>query len=270
MKKINYITALFVSLSLVFTSCDDTGETTTIDQGVQNGGVVTTLAGTSGKLLGTPQDPFDLENSEVTLTDSNAELTLTVSTEPGHIAANVASYEVVKSFKGGAEVSVAESATLPFSVQMNTIAELFDGLNVDQTTLRIGDKINFKVKVKLNDGSVFYQASNASKYSVTVNCLSDLAGDYAWGTYQPLLQLEEKSPGVYRMPYLGRFSGIYWIEFEDVCGSLTITDWQFAASNPITQNEPGYVDTNGDIVFPSLDVAGVSWYVGLSVRYTKL
>ncbi|CAA0162973.1 hypothetical protein [Tenacibaculum maritimum] len=178
MKNINFILTLFASLSLIFTSCDDTGETTIADQGIKSGGVVTTLSGSSAKLLGIALNPNDLANSEVTLTDENAELLLKVTAEPGHIPSGVTKYELVKSFKDGAEVSIKESTSLPFSMEYNTVDEFLSGLNIDKKNLRIGDKINFKVKVYLNNGDIFYQTTSKNNISATINCFADLSGTY--------------------------------------------------------------------------------------------
>lgn len=261
---------LFVAFSLLFIySCNDNADFPTDDfltgTAVEGGAIIAVESNTDGKLLGAPSS-LDLETASVTFSDS--ELNLKVILMTG--GADIASYEIMKSINGGSEISVATSATLPITLNYSTVEEFLDGLGVAESDLRIGDNISFRTKMIRTDGSVIFAGPNEGTYNVTINCSSNLAGNYGWGTYQPLLALEEVSAGVYRMPYLANFSSIYWFEFQDVCGELTITDWQYEGGNPITQNEPGYVDTDGSIVFPSVDVAGVSWFVGLELKYTKL
>ncbi|WOC40778.1 hypothetical protein [Polaribacter sp. HL-MS24] len=61
---------------MTFTSCEDSESASDVDYNIAAEGVVTTLKGTSGKLLGNALNPSDLANSEVALSDANAELTL--------------------------------------------------------------------------------------------------------------------------------------------------------------------------------------------------
>jgi hypothetical protein len=261
---------LFVLVSLLFVySCTDNADFNTTDQltgtASEGGAIVMVNTNSDGKLLGAPSS-LDLTTASVAFSDSSLHLEIMLKSG----GQDISNYEIMKSLNGGTEVSVTSSPTLPITVDYTTLDEYISGLGVVADDLRIGDVISFKTKITKTDGTVYYSGPNDGTFNVTINCSSNLAGDYAWGTYQPSLTLEEVSAGVYRMPYLANFSSIYWFEFEDVCGELTITNWEFEGGNPITQNEPGYVDSDGSIVFPSVDVAGVSWFVGLELRYTKL
>ena len=62
MKNIKILSIFFLSLTLAFTSCDDSKEELDVDYNTNSEGVITTLAGTSGKLLGNAVNPSDLEN----------------------------------------------------------------------------------------------------------------------------------------------------------------------------------------------------------------
>ena len=267
MKKIFKLFAL-VSLLFIY-SCNDNGDFNTTDKltgtASEGGAILSVNRNSEGKFLGAPSS-LDLETASVNFSDSNLNLEIMLMSGGN----DVVSYEIMKSLNGGSEISVATSATLPISLNYTTPEEFVSGLGIIPDSLRIGDYITFRTKMIKTDGSVQFSGPNEGTYKVTINCSSNLAGTYAWGANQPSLTLEEIAPGKYRMPYLAHFSSTYWFEFIDVCGELTITDWQYQSSNPITQNAPGYVDSNGDIVFPSIDVAGVTWFVGLELRYTMV
>ncbi|MDB0601678.1 hypothetical protein [Tenacibaculum maritimum] len=288
MKNINFILTLFASLSLIFTSCDDTGETTIVDQGIKSGGVVTTLSGSTGKLLGAALNPNDLINSEVTLTNENAELLLKVAAEPGHIPSGVTKYELVKSFKDGAEVSVKESTSLPFSMEYNTVDEFLSGLNIDKKNLRIGDKINFKVKVYLNNGDVLYQASNKSKFNITINCASDLAGAYSLRFTSnfghditfPNEVISEVTPGYYKTTTTyrwtpGEIAPDQGFNFNDICGTITVPRQDLAQgtyNNQVYGFQDGIVNVNDNTItiYYIIEFAGGDTKIECKGVYTKL
>ena len=178
MNKIKILSIFFLSLAFAFTSCEDSKDVLDVDYNTNTEGVITTLAGTSGKLLGNAINPSDLENSEVVLEDSNAELDIILSIQPGSFAKNVSKYEIVKMFNGANEVVIAETTSLPYTISYTTVAEFMNGFGLSDSTLRIGDQINFRIKVFTNSGEVYYQGLGSSKYDVTINCASDLAGAY--------------------------------------------------------------------------------------------
>lgn len=162
---------------------------------------------------------------------------------------------------GGEYVLNATSLTIP-------AGEPFVNLPVGIVTGNFNPTEPTKVVFDLTtstDG--FVVNSLQSKLTITfVGCQSHLEGDYTdeFGNTRTITKI---GPVAYRVPYLPPFANEYWFEFEDICGVLTITDWQYQGSNPITQNGSGYVDENGNIVFPSLTVDGVSWYVNLEVKF---
>lgn len=289
MKNIKNLSIFFLAISFAFISCDDTGETLDIDANLDNSsqsGAITTLTGTSGKLLGNAIDPTDLENSEVILSDDNAELTLKLSLEPGSIAKNVAKYEIVKSLNNGNEVVVAETTNLPFDLTLNTVDEMISGLDVATSDLRIGDQINFLIKVYTDDGKFSYQGANSSKFSVTVNCASDLAGAYNLRVITsngldvsfPNEMITEVTPGYYKTTSIyrwavGSIAPDQGFNFNDVCGTLTAPEQGLAQgyySNKVYSFEPGSVDTNTGNLVINYIVEFASGNVECIATYTKL
>lgn len=234
----------------------------------KEGGVTVDIAVNDAKVLGSPNNPNDLPNSSVTITD----VALNFDVLKRFAGTGITKYEVVKSFNGGTEVVVGSSATLPLNVTYTTIAEFLDGTGVSNPDdLRIGDSFLFKVKV-YNGNNVYYLRNKT--VDVVVSCSSNLAGayyiDYSSGRYN--INVTEVSAGLYESDYLPPFSNYYWFQFKDVCGTLYITDWQYQGGNPISPlNAPvGYVDTNGDLVFQGITVDGVSWYVNRDFTINKL
>ncbi|WP_299670723.1 hypothetical protein [uncultured Polaribacter sp.] len=275
---------------MTFTSCEDSEDSLDVDAGIVAEGVITTLSGTSGKLLGNALNPADLETSEVALTDANAELTLNLSVLPGQIPSNVAKYQIVKSFEGGEEVVVIESETLPISTSFDSVSDYFEGLNVDLKNVRIGNQINFKVKVFTNSGNVFYQGSNFSKYDVTVNCASALAGVYSLRFTSnfnhditfPNEIITEVSPGVYKTTTTYRWASPDGLpapdqgfNFSDVCGTLNVPQQGLAQgfySNQVYNFADGSVDsTTGDLkIYYIIEFSGGATKIECTGVYTKL
>lgn len=108
-------------------------------------------------------------------------------------------------------------------------------------------------------------ASNFSTLTITINglCFSDLAGEYFWNyttgpAYFDVVQIE---PGLYSASQFPFFTAIYEFTFSDVCGALTMTDWQFMAANPLfgttTPLPVGTVLPNGNLSFTGINVTGV-------------
>lgn len=104
-------------------------------------------------------------------------------------------------------------------------------------------------------------------------CASDLAGDYVmhFTSGDTFITVTQISEGNYRSDYLPTFASRYWFEFSDVCGDLSITDWQYQGGNPISpfNTVVGHVDEDGNLVFEGITVDGVSWYVDLDFTILK-
>jgi len=259
MKKISNYLLLFV-LTISMTSClvDDTDPTAEFDQGPNVAGFSNQSTDISGTTDGSSYD-FELPMSVVGPTSSEytEDITVTISIDPSSTAVEGTNFEL-------------PSKTLVLPAGADYMANLPITLLTTGITAPLEEAPVLVLSVTTADGETNL-LPNGKKLTITLNylCFSDLAGNYAWGTFQPSLDLVQVSEGVYRMPYLANFGSVYWFEFKDVCGVLTITDWEYQGGNPITQNEPGYIGSNGEIVFPSVDVAGVDWFVGLDLTYTK-
>lgn len=288
MKNIKILSIFFLAIVMTFTSCEDSEDSLDVDYNMTIGeGVTTTLFGTQGKLLGNAVDPTDLENSEVVLTDANAELTINLGIQPGSFAKNVTKYEIVKSIRGGTEVLVAETTTLPYAKSYSTVAEFLDGFSLGATDLRIGDQISFRVKVFTTSGKVFYQGENASKYDVTINCASNLAGAYSLVVQRDNgadvifsnEMITEVSAGLYKTTTTYRWpAGALPVpdqgfNFNDVCGTLNAPEQGLAQGsygNSVYSFADGSADTATGVLVISYIVEFGSGPVECIGTYTKL
>jgi hypothetical protein len=274
MKNIFKILVFFITI--VFVSCEQEYEDHMTGTAAEGGVIVQITDLNAAQVLGTPMDPSNLDTSSMIFTDVS--LDYTISRKFG--GDNVTKYEVVKSFIDNnvsnpsptAEVVVATSTTLPMNVSLATVQDFIDGTGLtNESSLNVGDQFIFRLRVYNSNGDIYYERN--ADLAVTVACSSDLAGNYAedyTGLSLPVV-ITEESPGIYRADYLPPFAGVYWWEFQDLCGTLYIVDFQFQASNPLTPvGEPvGYVDSNGNLVFEGLSVGGVAWYVDLDFTLIK-
>ena len=287
MKNIKILSILFLSIAMTFMSCEDSDDSSQVDFDiVHTEGVITTLSGTSGQLLGNASNPLDLVNSTVVLTDANAELTINLALQPGSFAKDVSKYQIVKSFKGGAEVVVAETTSLPYAQAYSTVAEFLDGLGLAASDLRIGDQIDFRVKVFTTTGNIYYQGSSFSKYSVTINCASSLAGAYSLVVQRDNGPdvifaneiITEVSPGYYKTSSIyrwavGSIAPDQGFNFNDVCGTLNAPQQGLAQgyySNSVYSFADGSADpTTGELIIYYIVEFG-SGPVENIATYTKL
>jgi hypothetical protein len=287
MKNIKILSILFLSIAMTFMSCEDSDDSSQVDFDIlHTEGVVTTLSGTSGKLLGNASNPSDLVNSTVVLTDANAELTINLALQPGSFAKDVSKYQIVKSFKGGTEVIVAETTTLPYAQAYGTVAEFLDGLGLEVSDLRIGDQIDFRVKVFTTTGNIYYQGSSFSNYSVTINCASSLAGLYSLVVQRDngadvIFDNEiitEVSPGYYKTTTIyrwdaGSIAPDQGFNFNDVCGTLNAPQQGLAQgyySNSVYSFADGSADPiTGELIIKYIVEFG-SGPVENIATYTKL
>ncbi|WOC40779.1 hypothetical protein [Polaribacter sp. HL-MS24] len=188
--------------------------------------------------------------------------------------------------KGGAEAVVLETTTLPVSASFSSVNEFLDGLNVSASDLRIGDQIEFQVKVFTTTGNVYYEGSNFSKYNVTINCASNLAGAYSLILSRdngadvafPNEIITEVSPGYYKTEStyrwaVGSIAPDQGFNFNDVCGTLTAPQQGLAQgyySNKVYSFEDGSADpVTGDLVIKYIVEFG-SGPVECIGTYTKL
>ncbi|HIP48207.1 MAG TPA: hypothetical protein EYG92_04480 [Lutibacter sp.] len=273
----NLFKSLILLLVIVSVSCDsDTSDMMTSDS--VDGGALLKVMPSIGKTLGNPLDVVDLENTQVSFTD--VELDLTVQLQFG--GENITKYEIVKTFKKrevddgdddtyaeqtlpGAESIVATGPSLPLNVHYTSIAEYMANTEIsDANDLNIGDEFIFRTKMYTSSGAVHY--SKESTYIVTVSCASDLEGAYKANysnTTLPPHVLTKIGEGLYEMnSMIGWPTSNYKVKLQDVCGTVEILDdWQF--SNHI--GGEGIVDSvTGDISFTGVFVedqySSSAWY----------
>ncbi|MBU2939367.1 hypothetical protein KO494_07425 [Lacinutrix sp. C3R15] len=252
MKNLKNIFLAFAALFSIV-ACE-TDADTVAEIADEAGLIVDVTATANSSILGSPEAGVDLEDAIVTIT--NAYLDMTVSQTAG-TTASLEKIEIVKSFNGGTEISLAESTTLPYNLVISDLESLLAGTGVTESDLRIGDVLSFRTKVYKTDGSVYYFNSSMGDYSLVVNCSSDLAGTYAIN-YTSGLQnhiVTELGPGLYEIDSMMGWPGAgYAVTFTDTCGELSLIDeWQY--SNPIYAE--GYVDNDGNIVWTTSGVDGV-------------
>lgn len=244
MKNLKKIVLLLFVISIA-SSCDDSSTLINDSEDILSGGATTAtivkLSGdSSGKLLGVPSSQ-DFETALVEF----AEFELYMEVQFVNGGKNVVGYEITKSLNGGSETVVAQGATLPLSVEYSTLEEFLDGLGVSEDDLRIGDKIIFRTKMIMADGTVLYSSSNEGTLIITVNCSSNLAGTYdvavhyvrassgidTWYYYQETIT--ETGAGQYRTaevgPWINALGGGLGVgtpgyTFTDTCGSLTVPE----------------------------------------------
>ncbi|WP_396603127.1 hypothetical protein [Algibacter sp. R77976] len=249
---------IFLALAAIvaFASCETDADT--VAEIKDEAGLLVNVSATSNSsILGNPAPGVDLADAEVTVT--NAYLNMTVSKTAGSIS-SLQKIEIVKSFNGGEEISLGESTSLPYTLEVGTLDELLAGTGVAATDLRIGDVLDFKTKVYKTDGSVYYFNASMGNYSLVINCASNLAGSYTinYTSGPAIYNVIEVSPGLYESDQMiGWPTSGYWVRFTDTCGALSfdINDWRFAGSNPVSGN--GYVDADGNLVWSGIEVGGV-------------
>lgn len=202
----------------------------------------------------------------------------TISNLSGDITASIS----VDTDNSTAIAGVHYEALTQSSVTVNSSTNFLGSLNLNIITDGIVPPLVEAPYVILNidtvsNGVIVNGKSQQVKININYLCFSDLAGEYVINFTsgpQPI-NIEQVSPGVYRADYFPTFSTVYWWEFQDVCGELTITDWQFQGGNPIfgsSSDMPmGTVDSaTGDISFSGVNVTGVSWYVDYSWTILKV
>lgn len=278
MKNIKKLLGLLTIALMVFSCTDDYDE---VIQVSGEAGLIINITNTTGKILGIPAGGVPLEDAEITF--SAVELDFDAILQTGN-EVGVSKYEIVKTFNGGNEVTVAETNSLPFNVVYTTIDEYISGFSINVEDIRVGDKFTFKVKLHKTDGSVLYFSSNIAQFSVVVNCFSDLAGDYQVTAFrddgaswdQGIETIVEVSPGYYKTVTTGGWGAgtiapDQGFNFNDTCNTLTVPDQGLAQnyySNDVKGLADGSVLANGDlIIYYSIDFSsGAAVYYNTYVK----
>ena len=242
-------------------SCDTDDQSEVLNDAKQAGGLVSIQATPNSSILGNPEPGADLDTAKVTIT--NAYLKLTVKIASGDPSA-IKKIEIVKSYDGGPEVFAGESSTYPFVLEITNLEDLLSGTGVVEDDLRIGKILKFRTKVHNTDGTVYYYNKSLGEYSMTVNCASNLAGNYLVTTYRDngniinhgLEAITEVTPGYYKTTTTGHWlvnaiASDQGFNFNDACGILSVPAQKLAQgtySNDVDQaNDLGKVSANGDL-----------------------
>jgi len=270
MKTIKYLifSILFVSLF----SCNVETEDIVTGDAVEAGVSLEIGPLTTGKALGSPANPIDLPNSSVSFTDVSA----TIQVIKRWAGENVVKYELYKSVRGGAEVKIKESATLPMSISYTNINEFIAGTQITNSDqLRIGDIFKFRTKVTTSTGESYFihdggEGDYSGTYKITVSCASNMAGNYSVVTTN-LTSGYVKNHGTEAVvetgvgTYVTKTTGTWGIgtiapdqgyDFQDICGTLTVPFQHLCQeyySNEVLQSDAQralslYNSTTGDFV----------------------
>jgi hypothetical protein len=100
---------------------------------------------------------------------------------------------------------------------------------------------------------------------VFVGCATALEGSYTATGPSRTVTIVKVAPNVYRCSALPGFTTQYWWEFSDVCGTLTMTDWQFQGGNPLFKTgstdlpEGSVASPSGNITFTAVNVTGTTY-----------
>jgi len=144
-------------------------------------GLLIDISSSNGSLLGEPIEESE-ENGTVTITE--AELNFQINLISGSLD-NIKKIEIVKLYsKDKNEIVVTSTSELPFSYNINSIDDLLDTTQLQESDLRIGDYFTFKVKIYKNDGSIFY-FDDSHNFILTLNTFLncsdtfDLSGIYS-------------------------------------------------------------------------------------------
>lgn len=227
MKK--YISILGLSIAMILfivTGCNKSVDFVTGDA---SEGAITTTEGTSGKLLGSP----DVVTGVVEFLD----VAMTFAVDVKKAGTGVNALSIYKQVVGKSDKVLIESvSSYPYTLTYTTIEQILDGTGVAASALRIGDVVNIWAEIEMKDGRTLF--FNTSKLTMTVKCLSDLAGTYAatvedsYGdNYSYDVIIEEVNPGEYSFrptcAYIAvvyGYSGDYALATQmfDVCNVITI------------------------------------------------
>ena len=221
---------IFLALAAVFSIVACETDADTVAEIADEAGLLVNVSTTSDSaILGSPEVGVDIADAMVTVSDANLDMTVSMTSGTTDQLEKI---EIVKSFNGGAEVSLGESTTLPYNLVVDNLTDLLAGTGVVESDLRIGDVLSLRTKVHKTDGSVYYYNSSMGDFDIVINCASDLAGEY-FSAFLPACDggdagyatVTEISPGRYWVSSMARYTftpGIcIGFNMVDVCGVLS-------------------------------------------------
>ena len=285
MKKINIIYKVCCIASLLFVfSCNESEDIITGD--AKEGGVIVRQDYSSAKITGLP----DAETGEVSFREVEVEYDLRIrSGEPDEVTSytvyktlvmyeeNPETGEIVVASEKRVEVETVNK--LPYEVTYASIDEILEGFEKTPDQLRIGDQVIFDVEFVHQDGRRLTAAPKDGTLTITINCLSDLAGTYMAKASAPdaginleyEVEVVELAPGQYyfspssayvvNLGYTG--ASAVATRFEDLCGVLTVPDQTLGGEvegSPQFSNEvsgEGSVDSETGVITLEYSISGL-------------
>ena len=148
-------------------------------------------------------------------------------------------------------------------------------LLVNTGQLNPTERTELILKLTSNTENVVVGQQHKTIKIVFVGCETNLQGTYTNTSGTRTAIVTKTAPNTYRSSYFPNFSDYYWFDFVDICGELTITDWQFQGGNPLSSSSSedgqvkGFVTDTNNLTFENANVQGVSWYVNLTWTLVK-
>jgi len=166
--------------------------------------------------------------------------------DPSSTAIAGTEYEIVTANNTGSIAAATDFGSIDFIIKTAN-------LSTSSTSTIVVNLIS-------NVGGIVSATKSQATITLAGLCNSVLAGDYIWepGNFDTPSTVTQVGPGLYRASYTPPFSGTFWFEFQDICNVLTVTDFEFQASNPMAGT--GTVLPSGDLSFTGVSVGGVPWY----------
>lgn len=148
-------------------------------------------------------------------------------------------------------------------------------LYVNTGQLNPTEKTELVLKLSSKNQNVVIGEQYKTTKIVFVGCDTNLEGTYTNTSGTRTAIISKTAPNQYSSSYFPSFSTYYWFDFVDICGELTIVDWQFQGGNPLSSSTSedglvkGFITDTNDITFKDATVQGVSWYVNLTWTLVK-
>lgn len=135
-------------------------------------------------------------------------------------------------------------------------------ITIDPTSFTVGENSQIVINLIPLDASVATATPFAPLVLSIDKCDPALSGTYNVSGIGAAINptISPNSCSTYRIDYLPGFSSIYWweVSHNETTGEITITDWQFESSNPLTGS--GILNTDGTMTFTGMTVDGVGFY----------
>ncbi|WP_339834885.1 hypothetical protein [uncultured Flavobacterium sp.] len=167
-------------------------------------------------------------------------------------------------------VNNTDKITIPSGSTFATIP-----LNVNTGQLNPTEKTELVLKLKSNTENVVVGEQFKTIKIVFVGCQTNLQGTYTNTSGNRTAVVTKTGPNEYRSSYLPNFSTYYWFDFVDICGELTIIDWEFQGGNPLSSSTSedglvkGFITDTNNLTFEDANVKEIPWYVNLTWTLVK-